>query len=73
MIKHSYYQYQVFLSRGERPDETTWAGWVYEIFSLDSTPQLVAESSEWYDSYAEARASAINHINKLENGEIEHE
>jgi hypothetical protein len=69
MKKHGYYQYKVEFQKGTFPDGSTWDGWVYEIYDLDSNPELIRESDEWFDSEAEAGFAAVGHISLLENGE----
>lgn len=60
MEKHGLYQYEVT----ELSD-----GWVYEICDLDSRPNLICVSDEWFDSKSRAELAAIGHISLLENGE----
>jgi hypothetical protein len=65
MERNGYYQYQVFYVRETAKER----GYVYEIYDLDSDPELIRESNEWFDSEAQAGFAAIGHISLLENGE----
>jgi hypothetical protein len=61
--KHSFYEFEVL------PSDDVW---VYVIFDSDYKPSLhtiIRESDEWYDTEAEARIAAIEHIDALESGE----
>lgn len=68
MEKHGYYQYKIwldmFMDKGRKVQH-----WVYEIYDLNNPPELVRESTEWFDSEARAEFAAIGHISLLENGE----
>ncbi len=70
--KYSCYEFEVFKSSGEFPDNSPgWTGWVYKIYGEGCHPydDGVIESSEWFESEQEARFAAIGHISLLENGE----
>lgn len=62
------YKFHVFHTGATLPNGQKWEGWVYEIYTqFDDV--LVIESSEWFDSQAEAGFAAVGHISLLENGE----
>ncbi len=69
MTKNGYYQYTTEYQSDTLPDGSSWAGWVYDIFDLETPPNLIRESDEWFDSEAQACFAAIGHISLLENGE----
>ena len=61
--KYSYYEFEIL------PNADVW---VYVIFQPDYKPSLqtiIRESDEWFDTEAEARSGAIDHIDALESGE----
>ena len=69
MTKMGYYQYTTYFSNGSFPEGSAWQGWVYEIYSQSTPPELLIESQEWFDSQMRASFAAIGHISLIENGE----
>ena len=72
MEKHGLYQFDVRpfeLSEETKFESGCNEAWVYDIYDLESKPNLIRESDEWFDSKSRAELAAIGHISLLENGE----
>ena len=75
-MKHSLYEYSLQTEHGERKayytnlnDAYEPSRHVYTIFTHDNENETCIESDEWYDTEELANQAAIDHIDRLENGE----
>lgn len=74
--KYSCYEFEIFhelipIWNHERKTRETVDGFVYKIYGSGCPPYdyEVIDSSEWFHTKKEAQHEAIEHIDRLENGE----
>jgi len=66
MITYGFYKYKICFSMTPCTENGRYAGYTYEIYSLNEKMELIVKSEEWFDSQMEANYAAIGHISFLE-------
>ncbi len=67
--KYSCYEFEILSNFEPLPKKEAWIYVIFDPYYKPSLQTIIRESEEWYETEAEARAGAIDHIDALESGE----